>query len=126
MDISQKIVGLLMGKVLVVDDEPSIRNLLRFTLEVEGFEVDTASGGKEALQKMSQKQPNVVVLDLTMPDMDGGTVLQRMRTAGIRSPVLFLSAYGAEEAQRRYHADAALEKPFDPNELVDEVKRLAH
>ena len=49
-----------MGKVLVVDDEPSIRNLLRFTLEVEGFEVDTASGGKEALQKMSQKQPNVV------------------------------------------------------------------
>jgi len=114
-----------MDRVLVVDDELPVRNLVRMALETEGFEVETAASGREALDKLSESQPNVVVLDLSMPGMDGGTVMDSMRDRGIETPVLFLSAYGAEEAQRLHHAEAALAKPFDPYDLVEKVRRLA-
>ena len=114
-----------MEKVLIVDDELPVRNLVRLTLETEGFEVEMAASGLEALDKLAANQPSVVVLDLSMPGMDGGAVFDSMRDRGIQTPVLFLSAYGAEEARRLHHAEGALAKPFDPGRLIEEVKRLA-
>jgi CheY-like chemotaxis protein len=114
-----------MERVLVVDDELPVRNLVRLTLETKGCEVETAASGREALAKLAENQPNVVVLDVSMPGMDGGAVMDSMRERGIETPVLFLSAYGAEEARRLHHAEGALAKPFDPSELVRKVKGLA-
>ena len=114
-----------MGRVLVVDDEPPVRNLVRLTLEMEGFEVETAANGLEALDKMDRNEPCVVVLDLSMPGMDGGMVVDEMHDRGMTTPVIILSAYGAQEAAREHHTQGAIGKPFDPGELVDEVRRLA-
>jgi DNA-binding response OmpR family regulator len=114
-----------MERVLVVDDELPVRNLVKLTLETEGFEVETAANGREALEKLAVSEPNLVVLDLSMPGMDGGAVMDSMRGRGIETPVLFLSACGAEEARLLHHAEGALAKPFDPDELIEKVKRLA-
>jgi CheY-like chemotaxis protein len=114
-----------MERVLVVDDELRVRNLVRLTLETGGFEVETAANGREALEKLAVSEPDLVVLDLSMPGMDGGAVMDSMRNRGIETPVLFLSAYGAEEARQLHHAEGALAKPFDPNELIEKVKTLA-
>src|SRR6266513_889480 len=114
-----------MERVLVVDDELPVRNLVRMALETEGFEVETAANGREALEKLAKNRPQVVVLDLSMPGMDGGAVMDKMRDRGIETPVLFLSAFGAEEARRLHHAEGAMAKPFDPYELIEKVKSLA-
>src|SRR3954470_22635700 len=78
--------------VLVVDDEASVRQALERALRLEGFAVATAAGGREALAAVAQRPPAVVVLDVTMPDLDGVSVLRRMRADGVDVPVCILSA----------------------------------
>jgi DNA-binding response OmpR family regulator len=114
-----------VSKVLVLDDDNALLRLLRLTLTAEGFEVITASNGLEGLEKVDREPPDVILLDLEMPVMDGRTFFRELRKQGNNTPVLILSAYGARDAQRELHADGSLEKPFDADVLMNELKQLA-
>ena len=117
------------GRVLVVDDDDVIRQLITVNLELEGFEVFTAVDGQDALDKVKDVQPEVITLDVMMPRLDGWEAAERLRadpeTAHIK--VILLSARAQEaDIQRgtRIGVDAYLTKPFDPDELIDTVRRL--
>ena len=110
--------------VLVVDDDPSIRKLVSIALQSEGLNVLAASDGKEALDLVDQTSPRVIILDVQMPVMSGPEFLEEARSRGIESPVVILSAYGAQEVGRRVGANAAIAKPFDPQHLVDTALSL--
>jgi two-component system, OmpR family, response regulator MprA len=114
-----------VSKVLVLDDDNALLRLLRLTLTSEGFEVITASNGLEGLEKVDQEPPDVILLDLEMPVMDGRTFFRELRKQGNNTPVLILSAYGARDAQRELHANGSLEKPFEADVLMNELKQLA-
>jgi DNA-binding response OmpR family regulator len=116
------------GRVLVVDDEEDIRELCRVNLEFEGFAVDDAANGPQALERASRTRPDVIFLDLMMPGMDGWEVLRRLKeddsTAAI--PVVLLTARTGEEDQMRGWQEGILEyvsKPFNPLSLVEWAKR---
>ncbi len=121
-----------MGKrVLVVDDDRVIQQLLEVNLELEGYEVvATAADGKEALEKIAELKPDLVILDIMMPKMDGLEVCRRLRADPDLSeiPVILLSARAQDMDIREgleIGASAYLTKPFDPVELLDVVGRLA-
>ena len=116
------------GRVLVVDDEDDIRELCRVNLEFEGFQVIDASNGPTGLEKAVNERPDVIFLDLMMPEMDGWEVLQRLKendaTADI--PVVLLTARTGEDDQMRGWQEGILEyvsKPFNPLSLVEWAKR---
>ncbi len=107
--------------VLVVDDDDAIREALERALRGEGFAVETAAGGRAALEAVARRVPAAVVLDVTMPDLNGRTVCARLRADGIRTPILILSA--RDEVQDRIAglqagADDYLVKPFAVEELI--------
>ena len=117
-------------RVLVVDDDAVIRQLICVNLELEGFEVHTAEDGQDALEKIRSVDPAVVTLDIMMPRLDGWETAARLHndpeTAHVK--VVLLSARAQEADLRRGHGigvDAYLTKPFDPDDLVDVVRRLA-
>jgi two-component system OmpR family response regulator len=85
------------GRVLVVDDEHNITDLVGTALRYVGFEVATASSGREALETARTFRPEIIVLDVMMPDLDGFEVTRRLRGEGLRIPVLFLTARDATE-----------------------------
>src|SRR3954447_25414729 len=113
--------------VLVVDDEATVRQALERALRFEGFAVSTAAGGREALAAVAERPPAVVVLDVTMPDLDGASVVKRMRADGLDVPVCMLSA--RDEASDRVAglqagADDYLVKPFALDELTARLHAL--
>jgi DNA-binding response OmpR family regulator len=113
--------------VLVVDDEASVRQALERALTLEGFAVSTAAGGREALAAVAERPPAVVVLDVTMPDLDGVTVVKRLRADGVDVPVCILSA--RDEVSDRVSglqagADDYLVKPFAIAELSARLSAL--
>ena len=116
------------GRVLVVDDEDDIRELCRVNLEFEGFQVIDASNGPTGLEQAVNQRPDVIFLDLMMPEMDGWEVLRRLKendaTADI--PVVLLTARTGEDDQMRGWQEGILEyvsKPFNPLSLVEVAKR---
>jgi len=116
-------------KVLVCDDERHIVRLIQVNLERQGYQVITAYDGKEGLEKIKSEKPNIVVLDVMMPYMDGFEVLKSLRrekeTESI--PVIMLTAKAQDkDVFEGYHfgADMYLTKPFNPMELVAFVKRI--
>lgn len=112
-------------RILVVEDDGPIRNLLVLSLLDEGFETTQAANGLEALDVVDQATPDLIVLDLAMPVMDGRTFYHRLRESGAREiPVIVVSAVGAKRAQRELGAEAAFDKPFDTDDIVAEVWRL--
>ncbi|MDQ3879237.1 MAG: response regulator [Actinomycetota bacterium] len=118
-----------MARILVVDDNPDIRQIVAICLEDAGHQVLMASDGGRALEMMMSDHFEVVVLDIMMPVTDGYRVLQDMKTAGLRehTKVLFLTARNSEAdwAQGfRLGADAYVTKPFDNDELVEAVEDL--
>ena len=115
-----------MTHVLVVDDDPIVRRLVRVTLADAGYDVDVASDGEEALKMACDAPPDAIVLDLEMPRLDGRAAFHEMRERGVQSPVLILSSNGAQSAQRELCAEESLDKPFDPLELLRRVDRLLH
>ena len=119
-------VPLLPARILVVDDEPPIVELVRGYLEREGFIIDSASDGPAALERARTTEPDVVVLDLMLPGLDGLEVCRRLRTFS-DAYVLILTAR-SEEIDRvvglSVGADDYLVKPFSPRELVARVKAL--
>src|SRR3954462_9068345 len=107
--------------VLVVDDEASVRQALERALRLEGFAVSTAAGGREALEALEARPPDVGVLDVTMPDLDGIQVVKRMRAGGVDVPVCILSARDDVDdrvAGLQAGADDYLVKPFALAELT--------
>jgi CheY-like chemotaxis protein len=93
--------------------------MIRLTLTSEGFDVVTANNGVHALEQLDHGSNfDAILLDLQMPVMDGRTFYREMRARGIGTPVIILSAYGAEAAKEELHAEAAVSKPFDPDFLL--------
>ncbi|MGW1889694.1 response regulator transcription factor [Streptomyces sp. NPDC002004] len=115
------------GRVLVVDDDPAIRRSLERGLRLSGFTVDLAEGGHAALAGVREQEPDVVVLDVSMPDLSGTEVCRRLRDAGNDLPVLMLSALD-ETADRiaglQAGGDDYLVKPFALQELVLRLQAL--
>ncbi|MDX3055605.1 response regulator [Streptomyces sp. NE06-03E] len=116
------------GRVLVVDDNKVIRQLIRVNLELEGFEVVTAADGVECLDLVHEVRPDVITLDVVMPRLDGVQTAARLR-ADPRTghlPVAVISACTPYEVDSGSAAgvDAFLAKPFEPSELVRMVRRL--
>ncbi len=116
-------------KILAVDDEKHIVRLVQVNLERQGYEVVTANDGREALEKVESEKPDLVVLDVMMPYMDGFEVLQNLRrNANTRDiPVIMLTAK-AQDADVfkgwQSGVDCYLTKPFNPMELISFVKRI--
>ena len=115
-----------MGKrVLVVDDEQNIVDILRFNLEKEGFEVITAADGLEGLAKARSCDPDLILLDVMMPEMDGFQVCEKLRSEDKLTPIIMLTAR-EEEADRvmglELGADDYVSKPFSVRELMARVR----
>lgn len=109
-----------------MDDEPKILNVVSAYLEKEGYQVFTASNGKEALELAERKSPDLIILDLRLPDIAGEEVCQRIRQKR-DTPILMLTAKVEEEDKIRglaIGADDYLTKPFSPRELVARVKAI--
>ena len=120
--------GLLyhMDRIALVDDDRNILTSVKMTLEGEGFEIDTYSDGQSALEAFYRKQPDIVVLDIKMPRMDGMDLLQKMRPK-ISSPVIFLTLKDDEIDEvlgLRMGADDYIKKPFSQRLLVARIRAL--
>lgn len=118
-----------MATILVVDDEPDIRELVRLNLELDGHRVITAGNGREALDLLEREIPDVMLLDLNMPEVDGWAVLQAIKDAGDTDvnqiPVLMLTAYDTADNRVRGGIEGAiryLTKPFSPSSLREEIR----
>jgi len=116
----------LMPKILIVDDDPHIREVLRFALTRAGFETCEAANGVEAIERHTKDRPELVVLDILMPEMDGTEVCRRLRQQG-STPIVFLSSKD-DEIDRilglELGGDDYLTKPFSPRELVARVRAV--
>ncbi|MCC6402532.1 MAG: response regulator [Fimbriimonadaceae bacterium] len=117
-------------KILVCDDERHIVRLIQVNLEKQGYQVVTAYDGKEGLEKVKAEKPDLLVLDVMMPYMDGFEVLKTLRREPETEslPVIMLTAKAQDkDVFEGYHygADMYLTKPFNPMELVSFVKRIA-
>jgi two-component system OmpR family response regulator len=120
-------------RILVVDDEEYITDLVSLGLRFVGFEVEVAGDGREALAKIASTRPDLVVLDIAMPEMDGIEVVQRLQRDGVATPVLFLTARDApSDRVRGLHlgADDYITKPFSLDELLARIeavlRRVSH
>ena len=115
------------ASIVVVDDEPSIRELLVASLHFAGFEVNTAASGSEAIEVIEKVQPDLIVLDVMLPDIDGFTVTRRIRQEGINAPVLFLTA--RDDTQDKIMGltvggDDYVTKPFSLEEVVARIRAI--
>ncbi|HET6449270.1 MAG TPA: response regulator transcription factor [Conexibacter sp.] len=114
-------------RVLVVDDEPNIVDVISMALRYEGFEVDAAASGAEALAKARDTRPHVMLLDVMLPDMEGFDVAKRLGATRARVPIIFLTARDATEDRVRgltVGGDDYVTKPFSLEELVARVRAL--
>jgi two-component system response regulator MprA len=118
---------LTVSRILVVDDEPAVREALKRALQVEGYEVDLAADGGEALDRLGRRRADAIVLDILMPGIDGLEVCRLLRRIGDRTPVLMLTARDAV-ADRVEGLDAGaddyLVKPFALEELLARIRAL--
>jgi len=116
-----------MAKVLVIDDEQGIRNLLDTLLRRKGYTVVLADGGRKGLELFRREHPDIVVLDLKMPELGGVAVLQQIRGLNPHIPVIVLTGAGPPETEQHVYALGAsefIEKEFSLHLLGDALKRL--
>ena len=114
-------------KVLLVDDERALTNLVTMALRYEGWEVEVAHDGREAIAKFASTDPDILVLDIMLPDVDGLQILQRVRAQSASTPVLFLTARDSivdRVTGLTAGADDYLTKPFNLEELVARLRGL--
>ena len=114
-------------RILVVDDEPSIVDAVATALRYEGFEVDEAVNGRDALNTVAQREPDLIVLDWMLPDLDGIEVGRRLRSQGFKCAILFLTAKDSTENKveaLRAGGDDYVTKPFSLAEIVARVQAI--
>ena len=124
------------SKILLADDDPDVIEVISMLLEDEGYEIIAAKDGSEALEKIRSRDPDLVILDLLMPRVDGFAVFNSLREPEYASwsqiPVIVLTSVREEVSRRRYELEtgrsmdyaAYLEKPVDPDELLETVSSL--
>ena len=112
-------------KILAVDDEPDVLRLVEIKLKKAGFEISTARDGEEALRKALEVKPDVVLLDVMMPKMDGYTAAQRIKAESDSAPIIIMLTAKGQEADvvrgLRGGADDYIIKPFAPRELIARI-----
>ena len=118
-------------KLLYVEDEKDIREVAEFALEDEGFDIEFCESGIQALEKAGDFVPDVILLDVMMPEMDGPTTLKNLRMIpGLdRTPVIFLTAKVQTGEMQNYRALGAVDvipKPFDPMALADQIRDIVN
>jgi two-component system, OmpR family, response regulator len=114
-------------KLLVVEDDPNIVELLSASLRFAGFEVTAATNGAEAVAKARELKPDLLVLDVMLPDLDGFEVMRRLRETGVRTPVVFLTARDATDDKIRgltLGGDDYVTKPFSLEELTARIRAV--
>lgn len=128
----------MQKKILLADDDPDVVEVVSMLLEDEGYEVVTAKDGAEALEKIKLENPDLIILDLLMPHVDGFAVFDMLRDPRYerwsKIPVVILTSVREEVSNRRYELEtgrkmdyaAYLEKPADPDELLATISRLLH
>lgn len=111
-------------RILIVDDDPVIQLLLRVNMEMDGFEVLTADDGEAGYEAAVGQRPDLVLLDVMMPKLDGNQVLAQLRdNESTKSlPVIMLSARPMQDGSAA--ADAYLTKPFEPSQVIEEIRRV--
>ncbi len=114
-----------MANVLIVDDEPTIRRLVQTVLELEGHQVAMAGTGQQALDLVEAQAPDVLLLDVKLPGMDGWEVLRRVDALRLNTRVVMLSAVPGVRFGAGGAADEVLAKPFEVERLVEAIDRLA-
>jgi len=117
----------LRNQLLVVDDDAGVQAMLRVVLEYENFEVITAEDGLEALEHLKRITPDLILLDLMMPNMDGLTFVKELEERGLRSsiPVIVLTAdVRAKSSVDKMHIDSCIIKPFRLAELLAQIRQL--
>jgi DNA-binding response OmpR family regulator len=117
----------MRGRILLVDDDPGIVDVVSYSLEREGYEVETATDGNEALAAASRRRLDLVILDLMLPEVSGEEVCRRLRTAGNTVPILMLTAKDAvldKVLGLELGADDYLTKPFSAAELLSRIRAL--
>jgi DNA-binding response OmpR family regulator len=121
--------GAMAHRVLVVDDDPVIVRLLEVNLSLDGYEVETASRGEQALERATETNPDLLILDVMMPGLDGWDTCRRLREQQrfADTPVVFLSARSQDDDRSKgldLGPVAYLTKPFDPIRLMELVRRM--
>jgi two-component system, OmpR family, alkaline phosphatase synthesis response regulator PhoP len=127
--VPEEVSRMSKGKVLVVDDEIYIVHILDFSLGMEGYDVVTALDGEQALEKIKSDKPDLIVLDIMMPKLDGYEVCKTIKSdpATKQIPVILLSAKGRNVDQKMgfdVGADDYITKPFSPRKLVERINQL--
>ncbi|MBN3039115.1 MAG: response regulator [Candidatus Omnitrophica bacterium] len=111
-------------KILVIDDEPHIVQLLKSRLQANGYEVVAASNGKEGLERVEQENPDLIILDILMPAMDGYTFVRRLRKASREIPVIVLTGQGAMQDLFAVEGiNDYMVKPFKAEELLEKIEK---
>jgi two-component system OmpR family response regulator len=114
-------------RVLIVDDEPNIRDLLATSLRFAGFDIQTAANGTSAVASVTESEPDIILLDVMLPDMNGFSVTKKLRSAGIQAPILFLTARDEVEDKitgLTVGGDDYLTKPFSLDEVVARIQAI--
>jgi DNA-binding response OmpR family regulator len=115
------------AKILIVDDEPLIRDSLAFKLTKDGYDVDTAEDGEKAIQKIESEEYQIIISDIMMPFISGFELVKILKERGTDAPVLMLTSLNSETAVLKAFdlgADDFMTKPFSPNELSVRIKKL--
>lgn len=116
-----------MARILLVEDNPDLADAIAYNLELDGYDVRTADNGDEAVAEARAIRPDLIILDIMLPGMNGFQVLERLRADGLRAPVLILTARG-EEADKvrgfKLDADQYVTKPVGLVELLERVRTL--
>jgi DNA-binding response OmpR family regulator len=112
-------------KIMVVDDEKNILSLYQLELEEEGYEVVTANSGKEALELFDKEKPDLVTLDIMMPNMDGIQVLRKLKEKNPNVPVIILTAYDYRDDFSVWASDAYVVKSSEMTTLKENIKLLS-
>src|SRR5210317_862105 len=111
-------------KILIVDDDAHILELYKVELQEEGYDVTTAASGKEAMEKFEQDEFDLVTLDILMPDVDGITLLRKMKELKPRMPIIMSTAYDYRDDFAVWASEAYLVKSADLTEMKDMIRKL--
>ncbi|MEW6067491.1 MAG: response regulator [Nitrospirota bacterium] len=111
-------------KILVVDDDLHIQRLYKEEFEEEGYKVVIASNGKEAIELFEKETPDIVTLDILLPDMDGIHILRQMKEKNPKTPIIMSTAYDYRDDFAVWASEAYIVKSSDMNELKETIKKL--